>query len=97
MEIKAVKLNRAGSHLVVSVETRNGWIEVIREGDNGTSPISHICEESGLRQANSDACEQSSIDDLVSSGGIRGEAMSQVRDDDGPLSELKAALKADED
>lgn len=71
MEISAVRLTRQGKHLIVDVETKNGWIEVIRESDAGTTPISHICEQSGLVQANRDACEQSSMDDLAASGGIR--------------------------
>lgn len=71
MNISGVRLTRQGGSLVVDVETVNGWIEVIREKDDGTTPISHICEASGLVQANRDACEQSSINDLVASGGIR--------------------------
>lgn len=51
MEIYAVRLTRQGKHLVVDVQTRNGWIEAIRESDDGTTPISHICEQSGLLQA----------------------------------------------
>ena len=71
MEIFAVRLTRQGRHLVVDVQTQNGWIETIRESDDGTTPISHICEQSGLVQANRDACEQASMNDLAASGGIR--------------------------
>ncbi len=71
MLISAVRLTRQGSYLIVDVETVNGWIEVIREKDDGTTPIGHICEASGLVQANRDACNQSSMNDLASSGGIR--------------------------
>jgi len=71
MKICGVRLTRQSGSLVVDVETVNGWIEVIREKDDGTTPISHICNASGLLRSNNDACEQSSMDDLASSGGIR--------------------------
>ncbi len=71
MEVSAVRLTRQGKHLVVHVQTKNGWIEVIREKDDGTTPISHICEQSGLAKANSDACDWASMEDLAASGGIR--------------------------
>lgn len=65
MEIYAARLTRQGKHLVVDVQTRNGWIEAIRESDDGTTPISHICEQSGLVQANRNACEQSSFEEIA--------------------------------
>ena len=71
MKIQAVRLTRQGNQLVVDVQTQNGWIEAIRESDDGTTPISHICEQSGLVQANRDACDKSSMNDLVASGGIQ--------------------------
>lgn len=70
MKIQAVRLTRQGNQLVVDVQTQNGWIEVIRESDDGTTPISHICEQSGLVQANRDACELASMRDIAASGGI---------------------------
>ena len=70
MEISGVRLNRVDGDLVVGVETVNGWIEVIRERDDGTTPISHICESSGLRQANREAGWNVSMADLRASGGI---------------------------
>ncbi len=51
MNISAIRLTRKGKHLVVDVQTNNGWIEVIKERDDGTTPISHICEASGLKKA----------------------------------------------
>lgn len=83
MKISGVRLTRQGNLLVVDVETVNGWIQVIREQDDGTTPISHICEASGLVKANRDACEQSSFDDLIASGGIRSEFVGkcQMADD----------------
>lgn len=36
MQIQAVRLTRHGKQLVVDVQTQNGWIEVIRESDDGT-------------------------------------------------------------
>ena len=68
MNITAVRLETTGNDMVVSVETVNGWIEVIRESNTG--PISHICEESGLRRANADAATAASYADLRASGGI---------------------------
>ena len=64
MNVSAVRLTRRDGHLVVDLETQNGWIEVIREKDDGTTPISHICEAEGLRKANSEAADQASMDDL---------------------------------
>ena len=73
MKISGVCLRRTSGYLSVCVETVNGWVEVIREKDDGTTPISHICEASGLLQANRDACDQASFNDLVASGGVRAE------------------------
>lgn len=73
MEISAVRLTRQGKHLVVDVQTRNGWIEAIRESDDGTTPISHICEQSGLVQANRDSCEQASMLRQVAEYGHRSD------------------------
>lgn len=44
MEIFAVRLTRQGRHLVVE-QTQNGWIEAIRESDDGTTPIGHMYDE----------------------------------------------------
>ena len=49
-KITAIKLTRQGKYLIVEVETDDGWFEVIRELDDGTTPISHICEKSGLKR-----------------------------------------------
>jgi len=70
MNIEAVRLTRKGGDIVVDIETKNGWIEIIREQSDGTTPISHICEASGLRKASEEACHQASMRDLVASGGI---------------------------
>ena len=70
MNISAVWLQREGDNLVVKCETKNGWIEVIRERDSDCAPISHICENSGLRTAYAEAAATRSYADLTASGGF---------------------------
>lgn len=48
-EIDGIKLERQGGDMVVSVDARGEWVEVIRERADG--PISHIVEQSGIESA----------------------------------------------
>lgn len=67
--ISAVKLKKIGTVLSVEVETKYGWLEVIRDtAQEGT--ISHICEIGGLRKAVAQLCETLAYDDLQCSGGF---------------------------
>lgn len=70
MNIQAIRLTRKEGCVVVDVETQNGWIEVIREQSDGTTPISHTCSHSGLIRANREAANEASMRDLRDSGGI---------------------------
>jgi hypothetical protein len=44
----AIWLHNEGDQVIVSIEHRGAWVELIRESTSG--PISHIVEPSGIRE-----------------------------------------------